>query len=202
MDEALNIIRNKAEKTVWNKVDGSVRILDKSDLCPISKNWLIPANCTEIKPPQVEEGYRLFFEDNEWHIEKTEEEQEKEIKAVQGSVIDSLQDQIKELQSQIEQLKFEKEEIKLDMRLEKERLLDDIANSQVDIIRERTDTQNQINEFREQVEELRNEKEELKKDLDETRLKALEISANLILQKGELKKDTEGVDDNGFKTDI
>lgn len=177
MNEALNIVRNKAEKTVWDKRDGSVRILDKSDLCPISKNWLIPANCTEIKPPEIEEGYRVFFENNEWHIEKTEELQEEEIKMAQGSVVELLQEQIQELQSQIEELKFEKNEVKLDMKLEKEKLYDDIAN-------------------------VRAEKERLFDDIASARAEALELSANLILQKEELKKDTEGVDDNGFKTDI
>lgn len=139
MDEALKILQNKAEKTVWNKIDGSVRILNKSDLCPISKNWLIPANCTEKEPPQVEEGYKVFFENNEWNIEKTEEEQEKEIKAVQGSVINLLQEQINELKSQIEQLKFEKEEMKLDMKLEKEKLLDDIENARKEALELKTD---------------------------------------------------------------
>ncbi len=139
MDEALKILQNKAEKTVWNKIDGSVRILNKSDLCPISKNWLIPANCTEKEPPKVEEGYRVFFENNEWKTEKTEEEQEKEIKAVQGTVIDLLQEQINELKSQIEQLKFEKEEVKLDMKLEKEKLLDDIANARKEALELKTD---------------------------------------------------------------
>ena len=163
MNEALNIVRNKAEKTVWDKRDGSVRILDKSDLCPISKNWLIPANCTEKEPPKVEDGYRVFFENNEWHIEKTEEQKEKEENQKYEPVIKSIQEQIQELQAEIEKLQFEKEEIKLDMRLEKEKLIDGIANA---------------------------------------RAEALELSANLILQKQELKKETEGVDDNGFKTDI
>ncbi|MBR0518855.1 hypothetical protein IJJ97_03585 [bacterium] len=139
MDEALKILQNKAEKTVWNKIDGSVRILNKSDLCPISKNWLIPANCTEKEPPKVEEGYRVFFANNKWHTEKTEEEQEKEIKAVQGSIIDLLQEQINELKSQIEQLKFEKEEVKLDMKLEKEKLLDDIENARKEALELKTD---------------------------------------------------------------
>ena len=134
MNEALNIVRNKAEKTVWDKRDGSVRILDKSDLCPISKNWLIPANCTEKEPPKVEEGYKVFFENNEWNIEKTEEQEQKEETRKYEPVVKSIQDQIKELQSQIEQLKFEKEEVKLDMKLEKERLLDDIANARKEAI--------------------------------------------------------------------
>lgn len=134
MNEALEIIKNKAEKTVWNKRDGSQRILDKSDICPISGKWLIPANCTEKEPPKIKEGYKVFFENNEWHIEKTEEQEQKEETQKYKPVVKSIQDQIKELQSQIEQLKFEKEEVKLDMKLEKERLLDDIANARKEAI--------------------------------------------------------------------
>ena len=160
MDIALQIIQNKTEKIVWNKRDGSQRILNKSDLCPISKKWLIPANCTEVQPPEVEEGYRVYFQNGEWITEKTEEQIEKEETRKNEPVVKSLEEQIEELKSQIEQLKFEKEEIKLDMKLEKERLLDDIANA---------------------------------------RAEALELSANLILQKEELKN---GVADNGLKTDI
>ena len=161
MNEALEIIKNKAEKIVWDKRDGSQRTLDKSDLCPISGNWLIPANCIEIQPPKVEEGFRVSFQNGKWITEKTEEQIEKEETQKSEPIIKSIQEQIEELKSQIEQLKFEKEEIKLDMRLEKERLLDDIST---------------------------------------VRAEALELSANLILQKEELKK--EGVDDNGFKADI
>lgn len=160
MDIALQIVQNKAEKIVWDKRDGSQRILNKSDICPISGKWLIPANCTEIEPPKVEEGYKVSFQNGKWITEKTEEQIEKEETRKNEPVVKSLQEQIEELKSQIEQLKFEKEEIKLDMKLEKERLLDDIANA---------------------------------------RAEALELSANLILQKEELKK---GVDDNGLKTDI
>ncbi|MBQ2177445.1 MAG: hypothetical protein II453_21130, partial [Alphaproteobacteria bacterium] len=64
-------------KTVFNKQDGSVRILDKSDLCPISGRWLIPANCTEEEPPKVEEGYRVSFQNGKWKTEKAEEQIEK-----------------------------------------------------------------------------------------------------------------------------
>lgn len=109
MDIALQIIQNKAEKIVWNKRDGSQRILNKSDLCPISKKWLIPANCTEVQPPEVEEGYKVCFKNGEWIIEKTEEQ---EVKEIQKSVVDILQDQISELKKQLEELKCEKEEVK------------------------------------------------------------------------------------------
>ena len=134
MNEALEIIKNKAEKTVWNKRDGSPRILDKSDLCPISGNWLIPANSTEIQPPQIEEGYKVFYKDGKWITEKTEEQIEKEETRKNEPIVKSIQEQIEELKAQIEQLKFEKEEIKLDMRLEKEKLLDDIASARAEAL--------------------------------------------------------------------
>lgn len=155
MNEALEIIKNKAEKTVWDKRDGSQRTLDKSDLCPISGNWLIPANCTEKEPPKVEEGYKVSFQNGKWITEKTEEQIEKEETQKSEPIIKSIQEQIEELKSQIEQLKFEKEEIKLDMRLEKERLLDDIKNA---------------------------------------RAEALELSANLILQKKSKEGEVDGLE--------
>lgn len=114
-------------KIVYAKQNGKEIILDKSDICPISKNWLIPANCTEVQPPEIEEGFKVSFQNGEWITEKTEEQIEKEETRKNEPVVKSLQEQIEELKSQIEQLKFEKEEIKLDMRLEKERLLDDIS---------------------------------------------------------------------------
>ena len=134
MNEALEIIKNKAVKTVWDKRNGSVRILDKSDICPISGKWLIPANCTEKKPPQIEEGYKVSFQNGQWITEKTDEQIESELAKVQGSAIISLQDQIQELKKQIEELKFEKEEVKLDMKLEKEKLLDEIANARAEAL--------------------------------------------------------------------
>lgn len=115
MNEALEIIKNKAEKTVWNKRDGSQRILDKSDICPISGKWLIPAKCTEIEPPKVEEGYKVSFQNGKWITEKTEEQIEKEETRKYEPVVKSLREQIEELKAEIEQLKFEKEEIKLDI---------------------------------------------------------------------------------------
>jgi predicted RNase H-like nuclease (RuvC/YqgF family) len=115
MNEALEIIKNKAEKVVWDKRNGSQRMLDKSDLCPISGNWLIPASCTEEKPPKVEDGYKVSFQNGEWITEKTEEQIEKEETRKYEPVVKSLREQIEELKAEIEQLKFEKEEIKLDI---------------------------------------------------------------------------------------
>lgn len=102
-------------KTVFNKQDGSAITLDKSDICPISGNWLIPANCTEIEPPKAEEGYKVSFQDGQWKIEKTEEQIEKEETQKYEPEVKSLKEQIQELKAEIEQLKFEKEEIKLDI---------------------------------------------------------------------------------------
>lgn len=99
-------------KTVYDKRDGSIRILDKSDLCPISGKWLIPANCTEEEPPKVEEGYKVSFQNGKWITEKTEEQIEKEETRKYEPVVKSLREQIEELKAEIEQLKFEKEEVK------------------------------------------------------------------------------------------
>lgn len=112
-------------KTVYNKQNGSVRILDKSDLCPISGKWLIPASCTEEEPPKVEEGYKVSFQNGKWKTEKTEEQIEKEEIQKYEPEVKSLQEQIEELRAQIEQLKFEKEEIKLDIANARKEVKDD-----------------------------------------------------------------------------
>ena len=83
-------------KTVYDKRDGSIRILDKSDLCPISGKWLIPANCTEEEPPKVEEGYKVSFQNGKWITEKTEEQIEKEETRKYEPVVKSLREQIEE----------------------------------------------------------------------------------------------------------
>ena len=116
-------------KTVYNKQNGSAITLDKSDICPISGKWLIPANCTEEEPPKVEEGYKVSFQDGQWHAEKTEEQIEKEEVKKYEPEVKTLREQIQELKSEIEQLKFEKEEVKLDMKLEKEKILNEISNA-------------------------------------------------------------------------
>ena len=102
-------------KTVYNKQNGDIITLDKSDICPISGKWLIPASCTEEKPPKVEDGYKVFFQNGKWITEKTEEQIKKEETQKYEPEVKSLQEQIEELRVQIEQLKFEKEEIKLDI---------------------------------------------------------------------------------------
>ena len=102
-------------KTVYNKQNGSVRTLDKSDLCPISGKWLIPASCTEKEPPKVEEGYKVAFQGGKWKTEKTEEQIEKEETRKYEPVVKSIREEIEELKAEIEQLKIEKEEIKQDI---------------------------------------------------------------------------------------
>ena len=102
-------------KIVYNKQNGEIITLDKSDICPISGKWLIPASCTEEEPPKVEEGYRVSFQNGKWMTEKTEEQIEKEETRKYEPIVKTLQEQIEELKAEIEQLKFEKEEIKLDI---------------------------------------------------------------------------------------
>lgn len=107
MDIALQIVQNKAEKIVWDKRDGSQRTLDKSDICPISGKWLIPASCTEEEPPKVEEGNIVSFQNGKWITEKTEEQIEKEETQKYKPVVKSIKEEIEELKSQIKELKFE-----------------------------------------------------------------------------------------------
>lgn len=94
-------------KTVYNKQNGEIIILDKSDICPISGKWLIPAKCTEIEPPKVEEGYKVSFQKGKWITEKTEEQIEKEETRKYEPVVKSIKEEIEELQTQIKELKFE-----------------------------------------------------------------------------------------------
>ena len=104
------------KKIVYEKQNGKEIILDKSDICPISGNWLIPANCTDIQPPEIEEGFKVSFQNGEWITEKTEEQIEKEEVKKYEPVVKSIQEQIQELQSQIEELKFEIKEAKQELK--------------------------------------------------------------------------------------
>ena len=99
-------------KTVYNKQNGEVITLDKSDICPISGRWLIPAKCTEIEPPKVEEGYKVSFQDGEWITEKTEKQIEKEETQKYKPVVKSIREEIEELKAQLEELKFELKQVK------------------------------------------------------------------------------------------
>lgn len=133
-------------KIVYAKQNGEIITLDKSDLCPISGKWLIPASCTEEKPPKVEDGYKVVFQNGEWKTEKTEEQIEKEEVKKYEPEVKTLQEQIQELKSEIEQLKIEKEEIK-----------QDIANTRTEVL--------------ELSANLILQKEELKKGVDDNGLK-------------------------------
>lgn len=99
-------------KIVYNKQNGSAITLDKSDICPISGKWLIPANCTEIEPPKVEEGYKVSFQNGKWITEKTEEQIEKEETRKYEPVVKNIKEQIEELQMQVEELKATLKQIK------------------------------------------------------------------------------------------
>ena len=81
-------------KTVYNKQNGTVIILDKSDICPISGKWLIPASCTEEEPPRIKEGYKVSFQDGKWITEKTEEQIEKEETRKYEPVVKSIKEEI------------------------------------------------------------------------------------------------------------
>ena len=99
-------------KTVYNKQNGTVITLDKSDICPISGKWLIPASCTEKEPPKVEEGYKVSFQNGKWITEKTEEQIEKEETRKYEPVVKSIKEEIEELQMQVKELKDEISKIK------------------------------------------------------------------------------------------
>lgn len=99
-------------KTVYNKQNGTVIILDKSDICPISGKWLVPASCTEEEPPKVEEGYKVSFQNGKWITEKTEEQIEKEETRKYEPVVKNIKEQIEELQMQVEELKATLKQIK------------------------------------------------------------------------------------------
>jgi len=99
-------------KTVYNKQNGEIITLDKSDICPISGKWLIPANCTEEEPPRIEEGYKVSFQDGEWITEKTEKQIEKEETQKYKPVVKSIREEIEELKAQLEELKFELKQVK------------------------------------------------------------------------------------------
>lgn len=99
-------------KIVYNKQNGEIITLDKSDICPISGKWLIPAKCTEIEPPKVEEGYKVSFQNGKWITEKTEEQIEKEETRKYEPVVKNIKEQIKELQKQVEEFKATLKQIK------------------------------------------------------------------------------------------
>ena len=99
-------------KTVYNKQNGKSIRLNKSDICPISGKWLIPASCTEEEPPKVEEGYKISFQNGKWITKKTEEQTEKEETRKYEPVVKSIKEEIEELQMQVKELKDKISKIK------------------------------------------------------------------------------------------
>ena len=57
-------------KTVYvYAVDGKYThelTLDSTDKAPVTGQWLIPANCTEVKPPKEKEGYDRVWNGSKW----------------------------------------------------------------------------------------------------------------------------------------
>lgn len=57
-------------KTVYcydeNKKYTHPMTLDNSDRAPVTKQWLIPGNATETKPPKAKEGYDIVWNGKKW----------------------------------------------------------------------------------------------------------------------------------------
>lgn len=53
-----------------------IKTLDYTDRSPISGTWQIPAGCTEIKPPEAEEGMELIWNGESWKQQPKPEEPE------------------------------------------------------------------------------------------------------------------------------
>lgn len=72
-------------------------ILDDSDKCQITGDWLIPAQATDKEPLEPKEGFEVKFIDNEWQYIKLLTDEEKKIngelpleegeKIVDGSIV-------------------------------------------------------------------------------------------------------------------
>ena len=57
-------------------------ILDDSDRCQITGDWLIPAQATEKEPLESKEGFEVKFIDNEWKYIKLLTDEEKKIQGL------------------------------------------------------------------------------------------------------------------------
>lgn len=55
-------------KIVWNKEDGRQIILDKTDIDPIAKTFMISWTQTETPPPELHDGQTVHWENDEWVI--------------------------------------------------------------------------------------------------------------------------------------
>lgn len=90
------------KKIVYDKRTGNEVILDKSDVCPISGRWLVPGSCTEVEPPEREQGFALEFVGGEWRqFEILDEEQ------VKDEEQDRLEPEVQTLESRVEELRRE-----------------------------------------------------------------------------------------------
>lgn len=94
-------------KKVYRKLDGTAVILDSSDRCPISGQWLIPGACTEVAPPAIEDGYKTEFNGIEWIITETEEQKEKQEIENAKTELQTLREEIKTLKAELTTLKSE-----------------------------------------------------------------------------------------------
>ena len=57
-------------------------ILDDSDKCQITGDWLIPAQATDKEPLEAKEGFEVKFIDNEWQYIKLLTDEEKKIQSL------------------------------------------------------------------------------------------------------------------------
>ena len=72
-------------------------ILDDSDKCQITGDWLIPAQATDKEPLEQREGYNVKFNGSDWEYEQILTDEEKKIqgllsleegeKIVDGSIV-------------------------------------------------------------------------------------------------------------------
>ena len=57
-------------------------VLDNSDKCQITGDWLIPGMATEKEPLIEKENYKIKFVNNEWEYEKILTTEEKKIQGI------------------------------------------------------------------------------------------------------------------------
>lgn len=54
----------------------SQKVLDYTDRSPISGTWQIPAQCTEIAPLKVKEGFDVVFKNSAWDYQEIPKREE------------------------------------------------------------------------------------------------------------------------------
>lgn len=42
--------------------------LNKGDICPKTKKYLIPGGCVTVEPPEIPDGKELFWQDGGWML--------------------------------------------------------------------------------------------------------------------------------------